>query len=536
MPVKRTKAQKLSPLRPNVGIKIAYQKKIDRLIDEMSASVTWHLKAAYRANPPTLAMDDILPANALKRAIALLKKRWLRKFEKGSVKLAKYFAQAAHKRTDKALASILRKSGFSVRFQMSAAMRDVVAATTAENVALIKSIPQKYLADVEVHVMQSINAGRDLGTLAKHLQKTYGITKRRAALISRDQNSKATSSMQRVRHLELGITKATWRHSAAGKTWRRTHVAMNGKTYDIAKGFWDSDEKAWVQPGQLINCFPGSTRIDFADNVEKAYRRWYSGQLTQIVTDSGKTLRATPNHPILGPDGWVSVGAIEEGQYITEISDGVLTSIVPERNADDAVATLSQIFETLQQTGAIRSEVSLRRDFHGDGTEGNVDVVLAAWLLRFGREAMRAHGSFKFDLAVTYLAKLGVSFVERFGLRCDGPTPSLVGCGSQPPTAISSLLFHSDKGRTAPISDLTTGRDNPRYNRASGDAMNFRESEYARPSFMFQTQHARVIHVDRSSFDGHVYNLQTESGWYIAEGIISHNCKCQSIPIVPGFS
>jgi SPP1 gp7 family putative phage head morphogenesis protein len=255
MAIKRVdKTKRLQPLRPNVGLKIAYQKKIDRLIDEMQASVSWHLKAAYRANPPILAMDDILPANALKRAIALLKKRWLRRFDWAAPKLADYFALAVHKRTDKALASILRKGGFSVKFQQTQAMKDVVAATTAENVALIKSIPQKYLADVEVHVMQSISAGRDLGTLAKHLEKTYGITKRRAALISRDQNSKATSSMQRVRHLELGITKATWRHSSAGRQPRPTHVAMNGKTYDIAKGMWDSAINDWTQPGVQINC------------------------------------------------------------------------------------------------------------------------------------------------------------------------------------------------------------------------------------------------------------------------------------------
>jgi uncharacterized protein with gpF-like domain len=43
-------------------------------------------------------------------------------------------------------------------------------------------------------------------------------------------------------------------HSNAGKEPRPTHVAMNGKPYDLAKGMWDSDEKEWVHPGQLINC------------------------------------------------------------------------------------------------------------------------------------------------------------------------------------------------------------------------------------------------------------------------------------------
>ena len=133
-------------------------------------------------------------------------------------------------------------------------MKDIVAATIQQNVALIKSIPQKYLSDVEGHVMRSIAAGRDLGTLSKALQKNYGVTRRRAAFIARSQNNLASASMNRVRQLEIGITKATWRHSAAGKVPRKTHVANNGKTFDVAKGWYDPHEKKWIQPGELPGC------------------------------------------------------------------------------------------------------------------------------------------------------------------------------------------------------------------------------------------------------------------------------------------
>jgi SPP1 gp7 family putative phage head morphogenesis protein len=137
---------------------------------------------------------------------------------------------------------------------MTPAMQDISKATVNANVALIKSIPQQYLRNVEGIVMRSVQTGRDLGALSKDLQKQFGVTKRRAALISRDQNNKATSAFQRARQQELGITRAVWMHSHAGKEPRPTHVAMNGKTYDINKGMWDADEKEWVFPGQLINC------------------------------------------------------------------------------------------------------------------------------------------------------------------------------------------------------------------------------------------------------------------------------------------
>lgn len=220
----------------------------------MNASVIYWVKASYRTNPPAMAMDDVLPSSALQKAIQLLKKRWLRQFDEAAPKLAKYFATAVNKRSDAVLAKILRQGGFSVRFQMSHGMKDVLQATTAENVGLIKSISSQYFGEIEQLVMSSASAGRDLGALAKQLEKRYGVTKRRAALIAKDQNNKASGNMARVRMLEANITKAIWRHSHAGKQPRPTHLANNGKVYDIKKGWFDPAVKMWIQPGQLINC------------------------------------------------------------------------------------------------------------------------------------------------------------------------------------------------------------------------------------------------------------------------------------------
>ncbi|MBK8246531.1 MAG: hypothetical protein IPK85_03900 [Gemmatimonadetes bacterium] len=44
----------------------------------------------------------------------------------------------------------------------------------------------------------------------------------------------------------------------------------------------------------------------------------------------------------------------------------------------------------------------------------------------------------------------------------------------------------------------------------------------------------RIVGVERRAFAGHVYNLQTTTGWYIANNIISHNCRCVMVPEVAG--
>jgi SPP1 gp7 family putative phage head morphogenesis protein len=226
----------------------------------MHGSVLYWLSAAYKKNPPevvelsqSLATDDS-PIAELMRTVAALGRRWRRRFSILADDLADWFAQSVADRSDAALKAALKKAGFSVEFRLSRAQNDVLGATVEQNVALIRSIPEQYLRAVEGHVARSVQTGRKLDDLAKTLQRQFGATKRRAALISRDQSNKATAALSRVRHLEIGITEAVWLHSSAGKTPRPAHVAMNGRTFDIARGMWDPDEKMWIQPGFLVNC------------------------------------------------------------------------------------------------------------------------------------------------------------------------------------------------------------------------------------------------------------------------------------------
>lgn len=244
----------LKPLHPNVGVEAAYRRKLVALIDAMHKSIEYWVTKKYKSNEPEIAMDAATPASALRIALAKLVKRWQKKFDNAAQELAEYFEQDVEDRTNARMRRILQEGGFTVKFKMTPAMRDIARATVNANVSLIKSIPQQYLRNVEGIVMRSVQTGRDLGQLAKDLQKQHGVAKRRAALIARDQNNKATSAFQRARQQELGITRAVWMHSHAGKEPRPTHVKMNGKTYDINKGMWDPAEGEYIFPGQLINC------------------------------------------------------------------------------------------------------------------------------------------------------------------------------------------------------------------------------------------------------------------------------------------
>lgn len=246
-PVRRT----VKAVRANIGVEVWYRRQLDKLVQEMQKSVAYWLAANYKASGAAVAMDES-PASFMRKAMNRLAKRWTKRFDDMAKKLADRFAGDAMTNMDVSLASAFKDAGFTVKFKMTSQMNNALQATIAENVGLIRSIPEKYFNEVEGLVMRSVSRGRDLAYLTDELQKRYGITRRRAAFIARDQNNKATSVMQAARQKALGITEGVWKHSHAGKQPRHSHVEANGKTFDISKGMLIDGE--YIMPGELPNC------------------------------------------------------------------------------------------------------------------------------------------------------------------------------------------------------------------------------------------------------------------------------------------
>jgi SPP1 gp7 family putative phage head morphogenesis protein len=253
MPIKKAKVNEkvLKPVRPNAGIGAAYRRKLDALVLNMHESIVYWVKASYKKQSAHIAMDGD-PANELQATMNELTRQWLGNFNEGGDKIADWFMNSTKNYADGTLAAILREVGMSVQFKMTRAMRTDYNAVRNEQVGLIRSIAQRHLSDVGGLVMRSVQQGRNLGELAAELEARYGITKRRAALIARDQNQKATSTLNRSRQKELGITEAIWKHSHAGKEPRPSHLAADGKRYNLEKGMFLDGE--WTQVGLQINC------------------------------------------------------------------------------------------------------------------------------------------------------------------------------------------------------------------------------------------------------------------------------------------
>lgn len=255
MPRLRARPDALSPVRPHAGLQAVYRRRILALVGEMARSYEHWIRAQYRRTPPKMAMDA-LSSDEFVRLLKDMGARWSRRFNDAAPRLAKYFLQSVRTRSEADLQRILRDAGISVRFRMTPELRDIMKAEIAENVALIRSIQQQYHSQVEGMVMRSVVEGRDLSMLVRELRERYTITRKRAELIARDQNNKATSAIQRERQTSLGIEKGVWLHSHAGKEPRPTHLANHGKEFSVKDGWYDPDPRVRknIWPGQLINC------------------------------------------------------------------------------------------------------------------------------------------------------------------------------------------------------------------------------------------------------------------------------------------
>jgi SPP1 gp7 family putative phage head morphogenesis protein len=88
---------------------------------------------------------------------------------------------------------------------------DRIEAFTAENVALITSIPEEALGQVQKVVMRGMSAGDRWEDIADAIEKRFGVSESRAALIARDQVGRFYSALNEVRQRDLGLTHFFWR-------------------------------------------------------------------------------------------------------------------------------------------------------------------------------------------------------------------------------------------------------------------------------------------------------------------------------------
>lgn len=116
-----------------------------------------------------------------------------------------------------------------------------------ENIQLIKSIPVESLGRMNQKIINALQTGKTMRETQSMLVDEFGIARRRAELIARDQVGKLNGQLTELRQTDIGVDSYTWRGVLDSRE-RPEHVAREGKVFR-----WDSPPDDG-HPGQPIQC------------------------------------------------------------------------------------------------------------------------------------------------------------------------------------------------------------------------------------------------------------------------------------------
>jgi hypothetical protein len=321
-------------------------------------------------------------------------------------------------------------------------------------------------------------------------------------------------------------------------------------------------------------CFPAGVVVS-GPRSQAATRRWFQGELIVLSTASGQNLALTGNHPVLTSRGWVPANLIQEGDEVVRSTrpEGATPLVVPDHH--EMPSLIEDVWGALSVHGLDRMPTATE-DFHGDGQQGEVDVVYADRALASGNLATVGKKLVQLGLAGG-LGLTGQFDAERASMllnlwdatQSGGP----VGGGGLGLALASAQLGRPDNASFTGVTPLYSGfreaaRDDisghpvllaerelagsievggrdftdgeiaglPRWD-APGDSFSVETRDgYARQGrdlldrLSGQVELDRVVELRRSEWSGHVYSLTSVEGWHVANSLIVSNCDCTHMP------
>jgi hypothetical protein len=273
------------------------------------------------------------------------------------------------------------------------------------------------------------------------------------------------------------------------------------------------------------HCLPGDALVSARGRITGATSRIFHGELVHFRTLGNQEFAATPNHPVLTDHGWIPVGQLLEGAHVVR-HVGPVRERAADQDHHHMPARIEDVAEAfLCSRGVATAEVPVTtEDFHGDGAGSEIAVVGTNRRLAVpSRQLLRqevfpaGHGA---GLACFTRGRYPLPVLDRLG----APPNGVMGGGGETLPLIRAGLAHAREHGGAPAATLDAVLLQDSLNDPTGDGVALAESLLADPGRVRLDQ---VVKIWREPFSDHVYNLETEDGWYIGNGIVTHNCRCE---------
>ncbi len=137
-------------------------------------------------------------------------------------------------------------------------LTNTIEAAVQRNVALIRGLTGDVARRLEAQMLQALTQGLNNAEIAKIISREFGIGRRRAALIARDQAASFNGNLNRIRQTAMGVTEYVWSTSLD----ERVRGNPGGKYPRARPSHWDREGKTFRwnappsdgHPGEPINC------------------------------------------------------------------------------------------------------------------------------------------------------------------------------------------------------------------------------------------------------------------------------------------
>lgn len=344
-----------------------------------------------------------------------------------------------------------------------------------------------------------------------------------ARMVAITEISRASSASSLSRYRDNGIAAKGWMSAMDQRVCPECHENEAQGEIPIADYFQDGTD---APPGHPT-CLPGDALVSSRSRITGVTSRVYHGELVEIRTLGQKLLAGTPNHPVLTDHGWIPLGQLAEGQYV--LSSGQRQGqAVGAQYGDDVPARIEDIAVAFLGSGEVATaEVPVSaEDFHGDGAGSEVAVIGTDG--RLTRPVRQPSGEQIFQSGDVHAPTLKGAGRTDLPLHRDRyPSDGVVGSGGQAGTLVGRCARHALDHGGRSSARLYAGIQQDAPDGITGDGVELGQRLLADAGDVALDQ---VVFVRRYPFSGHVYNLQTEDGWYIGNGIIVHNCRCAVYP------
>lgn len=442
----------------------------------------------------------------------------------------------------------------------------------------IKKFTGEMIHELRGIVKANAEQGYRFDSLVKRLENRFDVSKSKAEFLARNETSIFTARHRQARFGDAGVTSYVWR-TAGDAEVRKDHAHLNGRSFEYAKPpVVDEATGRRANPGEDYNCLPGDSPIDFAYGIRKGLARPYSGELVTLITESGKTIRCTPNHQVLTLTGWKEAGLLNNTDYVINLSGELKKA--KEVDNYNGVPPISQVVQSIKHASSFGKafRVLPAINLNADMANRYVHTVHPAWCLMLWVKARCFQGLEQLVLALSDFSStclgtgngmpllLGIAAGPQGNVCVPGQTFPILE--RHVPHALDhAFVLVSDvhvKAQEFPVqggprhpNSIGQGQEAFSSLVSLGEWLNLKMNLVQRAGYAPVTQslkqwiartaeslndgpsrdltgyHAdRLVDIRTAWFSGHVYNLETENNWFCTNGIIIHNCRCSDEPII----